>query len=392
LNTHFSPQDAIDCGFNVYTPVGKTITYICGPKTVLGGFEICGNNCVISLNVKSNKPVYKYSFNFQYVMIDHWDFKREFLYFKINGSLAAKLQKVFTFQILCARKHLKEKYQQADFDFQTNDTLLDITITNEIFINNDAFLKSFGITEFEIYAFECMPQCAKCNNDTSCSSCFDGQYLNIDNCQNCGIAQCQKCTDGISCDLCEIGYFYNDSQCISSCPKKKYADASTRTCQDCNSKCATCSNATDCDTCFKNRVGTTCECPAYSYDNLNYTQACIECSTISIGCSTCNATKCQACLSTHFLDGNSCVTACPAGKWGNTTNRQCTACLFKCATCSNATDCDTCFENRLTQQCNCPQYSYDPNIFNQACTLCSTFSTGCVTCSKTECLTCKIPQ
>ncbi|EGR33445.1 leishmanolysin family protein, putative [Ichthyophthirius multifiliis] len=347
-----------------------------------------------------------------------------------------------------------------------------------------------------------MPQCAKCNNDTSCSSCFDGQYLNIDNCQNCGIAQCQKCKDGISCDLCQSGYFYNNSQCISSCPKGKYADASTRICQDCNSKCATCSNATDCDTsclfkcatcsnatncdtcfgnrvvttcecpaysynnlnyrqaciecstisigcstcnattcqaclspnfldgnscvitcpagkwpntankqctaclfkcatcsnatdcdtCFGNRVGTTCECPAYSYNNLNYRQACIECSTISIGCSTCNATTCQACLSTHFLDGNSCVIACPAGKWGNTANRQCTACLFKCATCSNATDCDTCFGNRLPQQCDCPQYSYDPNIFNQACTICSTFSAGCVTCSSTECLTCQTPQ
>ncbi|EGR29280.1 hypothetical protein IMG5_159490 [Ichthyophthirius multifiliis] len=106
-----------------------------------------------------------------------------------------------------------------------------------------------------------------------------------------------------------------------------------------------------------NRVAPACGCPIHHYDNLNQQLTCLACSVISVGCSTCDNKTCQACLPSHFLDGNSYVMACPAGKWGNTANRQCTACLAKCVTCSNDITCDTCFENRVPQQCNCPQYS-----------------------------------
>ncbi|EGR34451.1 leishmanolysin family protein, putative [Ichthyophthirius multifiliis] len=335
--SNFSTRDAIDCGFNTAYSHGSSLTYLCGSKTVIGGFKQCGNQS--STNT-------------------------------------------------CGRDYPNEEYQQANIEYKSNSNKVNISISNDFNSDTNSYFRSFGIREFVFYVYECMPQCAGCTNDTSCSSCYEGYYLKIDNCLNC-INQCQKCTDGISCKYCKRGYFYNDSLCVSLCPKGKYPDDYTRTCKDCNNKCATCSNATDCDTCFGNRVAPACECPADNYDSFNYTLSCIGCSTI--GCSICNATTCQACLSPYFLDVNSCVKVCPPGKWGNTANRQCTACLAKCATCSNATDCDTCFGNRVAPACECPADNYDNFNYTLSCIGCSTISIGCSICNATTCQACLSP-
>ncbi|EGR29062.1 zinc finger lsd1 subclass family protein, putative, partial [Ichthyophthirius multifiliis] len=253
----------------------------------------------------------------------------------------------------------------------------------------------------------CLDKCATCSNDTDCDTCFENRvtracecpansYDSLDFKKPCTICStisigCSNC-NATTCLACLLPYFLEGNSCVKDCPPGKNGNTTNRQCTSCLDKCVTCSNATDCDTCFENRVTPSCQCPANTYDSLDFKKPCTICSTISIGCSNCNATTCLACLLPYFLEGNSCVKNCPPGKYGNMTNRQCTACLDKCATCSNATDCDTCFENRVPQQCNCPQYSYDSNVFNQACAMCSTFSTGCATCNATECLTCKSPQ
>ncbi|EGR30791.1 zinc finger lsd1 subclass family protein, putative [Ichthyophthirius multifiliis] len=249
----------------------------------------------------------------------------------------------------------KELIQSYKFTYKTSNQNTELSFTNNLIENPDN--KSLGIRKFEVYAHECMPKCAGCTNSTSCNLNSVGQYLEACRC----IEKCELCKQIDSCDLCNSGYFYNDSKCVSACPNKKYKNIKTRTCHNCLAKYATYSNANGCDTCFWNRQLPNCDCPIYQYDNQNYQQACFACSNISDGCSTCNDRTCQECLAPRFLDGNSCVNICPSGKWGNTATRQCTACQAKCVTCSNDNTCDTCFENRVPQQCNCPQYSYDPH-------------------------------
>ncbi|EGR34518.1 leishmanolysin family protein, putative, partial [Ichthyophthirius multifiliis] len=321
------------------------------------------------------------------------DFKDgvDLLYFTVNNVPITNLYKNVASTNLCGRYDVNEEYQQANIDFENNDKSIDIKITTNYNVDSESIQKFFGVTEFVIYGFECMPQCGKCANSTSCISCRRDYYFKNDDCFKCREG-CYTCSDGDSCDQCDYHYYYDDPICVSKCPDRKYNDGSSIECENCNNKCATCSNETDCDTCFGNRVAPACECPAgINYDSLDYTQTCIECSTISIGCSACNATTCQACLSPYFLDGNLCVNICPPGKWGNTANRQCAACLDKCITCSNATDCDTCFGNRIAPACKCPANSYDSLDFKKPCTICSTISIGCSACNATTCQACLSP-
>ncbi|EGR31680.1 zinc finger lsd1 subclass family protein, putative [Ichthyophthirius multifiliis] len=248
----------------------------------------------------------------------------------------------------------------------------------------------------------CQAKCLTCSNGNNCDTCFSNRVVpncgcpvnNYDNlkyqeacfpCSNISVG-CSIC-DNKTCQSCLSTHFLDGNQCVINCPADKWGNTATRQCTVCQAKCLTCSNGNTCDTCFSNRVVPNCGCPVNNYDNSDYLQACFPCSNISVGCSTCDNVTCQACLPSYFLDGNSCVIDCPAGKWGNTATRQCKACQAKCVTCSNDNTCDTCFQNRVPQQCNCPQYSYDTNVFSQTCTMCSTFSTGCATCSTTECLT-----
>ncbi|EGR32972.1 zinc finger lsd1 subclass family protein, putative [Ichthyophthirius multifiliis] len=274
-------------------------------------------------------------------MLDTWD-SGEFFIVLINGNEAFRAEKVNGSNQLCGFP-TNEDAQSANFVYKTSDKNIEVLFTN----NSDEGpnTESIGISQFIIYVNECM-------------------------------AECLECTDNISCSKCQVG---------------KYLDAG-RTCNDCNHKCATCSDATDCVTCFHNRVPPACDCPAHSYDNSNYQEACFPCSNISVGCSTCDNKTCQACLAPRFLDGNSCVNDCPAGKWGNTVNRQCADCLDKCVTCSNAIDCDTCFENRVAPACDCPAHSYDNSNYQEACSPCSNISVGCSTCDNKTCQACLAPR
>ncbi|EGR30311.1 leishmanolysin family protein, putative, partial [Ichthyophthirius multifiliis] len=226
----------------------------------------------------------------------------------------------------------------------------------------------------------CLEKCETCSNNNTCDTCFQNRVpQQCNSCFACSKISvgCSSC-DNKTCFACLPPRFLDENQCLMDCPVGKWGNTVNRQCTACLEKCETCSNNNTCDTCFQNRVPQQCN-------------SCFACSKISVGCSSCDNKTCFACLPPRFLDENSCLMACPVGKWGNTANRQCTACLEKCETCSNNNTCDTCFQNRVPQQCNCPQYSYDTNVFNQACTMCSTFQTGCATCSATECLTCITP-
>ncbi|EGR31623.1 protein kinase domain protein, partial [Ichthyophthirius multifiliis] len=282
--------------------------YQCDKVNFLGGYSICGKNCIITNSFKYTNPLYSYTVKFRYVLIDLWN-KNEFLIISINGKEAFRVQKTYSNRNICGLRS-GELFLKAVFDFKTNDQNIIMTITNNLdqMPNNE----SLGIREFVIYANECMAECLECTDDVSCSKCKVGKYLYAGRCIDCN-ANCEQCTKKDVCDLCKSEYFYNDSQCVLECPNNKYLNIANKTCNNCDYKCATCSNATDCNTCNYNRLLPNCDCPQYSYDPKVFNLACTMCSTFSAGCSICNAIECLTCLTPYYFQLNS--------------NGQCDSCL-----------------------------------------------------------------
>ncbi|EGR33450.1 zinc finger lsd1 subclass family protein, putative, partial [Ichthyophthirius multifiliis] len=266
------------CGFIVSGTNGAIHVTRCNTYKLLGGYDVCGKNCVLQNTFRSNLPVYQYKIEFQYIMIDQWDDKVENI--TINGVIAQTLQKDTTASTSLCGGPTNEKIQKVEIYYQTSERIINVTFSNNL--NLDASIQSFGINELIVTGFQCMSQCA-------------------------------QCTDHTSCDLCNPGFFYNDSQCINSCPGRKFENAVSRTCDDCNNRCASCSDAINCDSCFENRVSQQCICPQYSYDPNAFDQACIICSTFSTGCATCSATECLTCIAPQYFQLNQ--------------NKQCDSCL-----------------------------------------------------------------
>lgn len=89
---------------------------------------------------------------------------------------------------------------------------------------------------------------------------------------------------------------------------------STPNCLDCVAPCATCLNATYCQTCATNYLyNGTCvaasSCPAGTYSNSGN----MTCTLCTSPCSTCSVTdtNCTACVATYLYYSNICTKTCP---------------------------------------------------------------------------------
>lgn len=71
----------------------------------------------------------------------------------------------------------------------------------------------------------CIEGCSVCVNDTSCSVCKSGYFLNSSICQKCSLG-CASCTTQTSCSACEDGYILSDNNCVkaSDVPCTKYGN------------------------------------------------------------------------------------------------------------------------------------------------------------------------
>lgn len=68
------------------------------------------------------------------------------------------------------------------------------------------------------------PGCSSCNNNLSCTGCYNGFYLytyevlwSYSNCQSCiqAIPGCQICQNQASCSQCSLPYLNYDGQCFT---------------------------------------------------------------------------------------------------------------------------------------------------------------------------------
>ncbi|EGR34409.1 zinc finger lsd1 subclass family protein, putative, partial [Ichthyophthirius multifiliis] len=255
---------------------------------------------------------------------------------------------------------------------QTNQTCKDICLPNQYPDN----------------ARKCQPcnaSCLSCINNTSCSTCADGNYLNsvtklcspcsancqylntnTNRCEQCN-ANCVACENGPTndqCTECQLNNFLTqDRKCVIACQQNQYVDA-LRTCQQCNASCLTCQNAISCNTCnagyYINTRSNLCEkCD----DNC---QTC-ENGIVNNQCITCNNN--QVLLQTKI-----CADNCD-NKQFEDQNKNCQQCDPTCLTCSNSNTCDTCEEGSYLKRST------------QKCELCDL---NCKTCiEKGKCVSCK---
>ena len=100
--------------------------------------------------------------------------------------------------------------------------------------------------------------------------------------------------------------------------------------------------------------------------------------------------ECPADYPYYYVETQLCYTQCPAYCYLNTTYNFCYLCGYTCATCPNASFCQTCdpsmfrVMNTSTHKCDCM-----PGYFDTGVMQCQSCSKGCTKCtSATTCVTC----
>ncbi|KAL4494497.1 hypothetical protein ABPG72_019907 [Tetrahymena utriculariae] len=269
-----------------------------------------------------------------------------------------------------------------------------------LFLTNDNKCVKCDQDGFYIENQKCLPcnsllSCQKCLNNTSCSACNSGKYIQSDINNQCDICKdgfftsgiyckrckdnCNKCKDLNNCEQC-AGGFYSKSGICTQCPN----DLKCLTCQDENT-CTSCKSGeyiqpnNACDICKEGYYidGTFCK---------NCKQNCQKCSSQD---------TCTQCIDGYFLKSGSCE-ACST--------------LLNCLTCSDKLSCTSCFKDKyiyLDGKCDvclqgyiiedkfckkCPEYCEKCSSVSQ-CTQCSQgyFLKGniCQQCTpQMNCLTC----
>ena len=274
----------------------------------------------------------------------------------------------------------------------------------------------------------CVAPCNTCKGSaTYCLTCSTGKLVYGQNtcATDCPIGQydpgnlvcalcssnCATCSSYSTCLTCGITggsrtYLHSDSHCYATCPNGYYGTISSSkyVCSECSGTCDGCiTTSTNCIACKSShfrQIGLnscTNSCGTGYYGDSS-TSLCTVC---PVGCSACsgsgNSITCSACQTVsgvnYYLSGDSCVTSCPATKYGS--SGQCTGCDSTCQTCNGgaANNCLTCVSGKYLAYnlgtCGnaCPTGSYAPASTNY-CLLCnvnwnscSTNSTNCVSCS-----------
>jgi proprotein convertase subtilisin/kexin type 5 len=209
----------------------------------------------------------------------------------------------------------------------------------------------------------CDPACTECSVDgTVCTACSPLEYLANGTCVRCttdcadGTFQSGKCTaattpvclpcaagcarcSGVGagdCQSCRAGFFRlslegGNSLCTAACPAGHFADARLGVCKECKTQCAS----------------TEFQASSCTDDS---DLSCLACDP---SCATCrDATSCSTCPSNHFIAPTKlcqpCRSTCPRGSFAVTQRCSltedlvCAACSSSCATCRNASACETC--------------------------------------------------
>ncbi|EGR31614.1 zinc finger lsd1 subclass family protein, putative [Ichthyophthirius multifiliis] len=268
-------------------------------------------------------------------------------------------------------------------------------------------------------------KCISCNGDyyfykNYClRDCPEGTYqkdqINNNICDNCN-SKCTECIGPLEteCTKCSESLFLDQTQCISSCPERKYKKNGpgniNNICDDCHNTCYLCNGPSDneCTKCsgskyFKANKCLT-DCGNHQYGN-PITQNCENCSSNCLQCFQ-KADDCTACdislylnytipQSQKYILTGKCFSTCPSQQFGNQVTNKCEKCDTNlCKECSkSSTKCTQCSQPTFLfdEKCilNCPKGTYPDQITN----ICSQCHISCKSChgkESTDCNSCTI--
>lgn len=191
-------------------------------------------------------------------------------------------------------------------------------LANQYFLVESTCLPCYAIIAY----------CLHCDNTTGavlCTTCVTGTYLTLDQ-KSCGLCQanCDICnpSNPLQCTQCSIGYVFNGvggCKCLTTCLNQTLADpfcvdcyqaisattnlltlycsacsarnfvVSYESCNACPTTCNTCSDYTNCLTCWPSYTlqGGSCLCNSY-YNEVEISGQCKQCNSVLGGCKVCS--------------------------------------------------------------------------------------------------------
>ncbi|KAL4476213.1 hypothetical protein ABPG74_009946 [Tetrahymena malaccensis] len=252
----------------------------------------------------------------------------------------------------------------------------------------------------------CIQNCQSCQDQQTCSVCFDGYALSQDQ-RSCNICPkgnfikdylCTPCPSNYNCAdcfsdqagtcrSCKPGFTLFQGFCQQTCSQSQYLD-NNGLCQSCDPSCLECtgSEKTKCTRCSKGNI-LNIQLPS---------QTCVPSTCTNLQFQN-NNNKCQNCFDQTNQGGcfdaypNSII--CGTGNFAQQNVPGCQTCDASCKTClyqsTNCTQCnqDYIFISGNSGQCQKCQDGFYAPINSKTCLICSS---PCKTCSgsSNNCLTC----
>lgn len=220
----------------------------------------------------------------------------------------------------------------------------------------------------------CEAHCLECKDSTTCTKCDTEYQLDANSdcvlvcpdgttktpegkCLPCADTDCIKC-DSLNqsiCNECKEGTYLYNQECITPCPEGTFANAVTKTCDNCNVDCKTCSNSTTCDECKNKLTPVNGICPPECPSNLVLVGlSCKPCDTVAecVKCSGEDLGICTKCQTGFILFNNDCIYPCPEG-YVEIAGPSCKKCPEFCKTCDQNDTCSECYDPRILNFGHC---------------------------------------
>ncbi|XP_011405480.2 PREDICTED: furin-1-like [Amphimedon queenslandica] len=218
----------------------------------------------------------------------------------------------------------------------------------------------------------CSSTCATCTdapaNCTTCvqsgvlphngscpAPCSPHQFYNfaLASCGDCPM-NCSSCSNETYCTRCLSGFYLNArGECYPQCATGTVQNPLSGQCEStkCHSTCLTCVGPSkkECLSCSKDLIFFKNECwkacPVGFYRTSNRNEESVSCSSCHSNCRTCDGPTDGECLScSHlkpYLDGYHCVQKCRSGYYVNM-HKACLPCSSQCTHCTDGSTCSHC--------------------------------------------------
>jgi proprotein convertase subtilisin/kexin type 5 len=216
---------------------------------------------------------------------------------------------------------------------------------------------------------DCDSSCATCSSLDVCTSCVEGftksatkclqcrsdEYVSVgdDKCVECGFG-CSQCGETDSkCLQCTSDSYVNDlGQC--ECNKGFFTDLASGSCKQCDPGCADCASNDQCTACADGFTKGDTKCLACDSNQFIQGDMCLDCDSSCVTCSSLDV--CTSCVEGFTKSATKCL-QCRSDEYVSVGDDKCVECGFGCSQCGETdSKCLNCTTNSVPNsngQCTC---------------------------------------